>query len=262
MKKIISAICAAAILIGILATCTLSAFAATPQRWFADKESVTDYAYSFCFVPDTQYITERDPSNLKCIYDWIVANAEAKKMKFVFGLGDITNSDTDTEWSLAKKEIAKLDGVVPYSLIRGNHDSAAKMNAAFANNKTYTDQFEGFFKKGSVTDSWRTLEAGGVKYLLITLDFGASDYALKWAENIIKQHPDHLVIITTHGYLDDNTTNDGNGTGTECVYLDANNKYAPSRYGFSNNGDDMWNELVKKYDNIFMVVCGHMGCEN
>ena len=263
MKRTVSIICTVAMLLSILSVSVFSVVAAA-QRWFTEKEPVTDYAYSFCFVPDTQIITERDPSNLKCIYDWIVANAEEKKMKFVFGLGDITNSDTDTEWMVAKNEIAKLDGVVPYSLIRGNHDTAAQMNKYFAGNKAYTDQFEGFFKRGSVTDSWRTLEIGDVKYLLITLDFGASDYTLKWAENVIKQHPDHLVIITTHGYMDDGIASgaQGDGMGTKPNLLDANNKYSPTKYGFHNNGDDMWNELFKKYENIFMVVCGHMSSEN
>ena len=120
----------------------------------------------------------------------VVASVEAKKIAYVFGLGDITNHTTSAEWQVAKREIAKLDGVVPYSLVRGNHDSTSGFNVTFKN-EAYISQFEGFYQEGRLENSWRTFSVCDVDYLFITLDYGASDALLKWAGEIIAAHPHH-----------------------------------------------------------------------
>lgn len=217
-------------------------------KFFKDKEPIKDFSYSFAFVGDTQIITESYPDKLSKIYDWIINNKNDKKIKYVFGLGDITNSDTDREWNDALKQISKLNGKIPYSLVRGNHDSTEKFVKYF-NNNTYKNQFEGFYQD-SINNSWRTFKAGKVNYLLITFDYGPSDDVLKWAAEIIENHPNHQVIITTHAYMfRDGTT------------LDDKDVWPPSSTGGSNDGDDIWEKLVSKYENIVLVVSGHDPCD-
>ena len=215
------------------------------EEWFSEKESVTDYAYSFCVVGDTQIVAYRDATNFHKIYDWIVANKESKKIEYVFGLGDITDKDTDSEWTLAKENINKLNGVVPYSVVRGNHDSINQINKYFADG-TYQSQFNGFYSPGQMENSWRIFSVGETDYLLLTLDYGASDDVLKWAASVIETHLDHKVIITTHAYLyRDGTT------------LDQSEVCPPATNGGYNNGDHMWDKLVSKYENIMLVMSGH-----
>lgn len=175
------------------------------RQWFKDKTPVTDYAYSFAIVGDTQVITHKYPDKLSCIYDWIVDNKEEKNIQFVFGLGDITENSTEQEWSLAKYEISKLNGVVDYSLVRGNHDSSAMFNKTFPYDD-YKDSLKGSYN-GKMENTWQTLTIGENKYLILTLDYGASDAVLKWASEIIEKHPDHNVIVTTHAYLFRDGTN-------------------------------------------------------
>lgn len=103
------------------------------------KYNPDDYAFSFMVVGDTQIVSKRSvidfgsgtgdnaiPQNtttyMDMIYDYIVKNVEKKKVKHVLGLGDITEYNAYNEWALAQKAISKMDGVVPYSLIPGNHD--------------------------------------------------------------------------------------------------------------------------------------------
>ena len=77
---------------------------------------------------------------------------------------------------------------------------------------------------------------------------------MDWANNIIKNHPHHNVIITTHAYLSDNGE-----------ILDGTNNGSPSSYSgceSHNNGDYFWDNLVSKHENISMVLCGHVGTEN
>ncbi len=216
--------------------------------WLDSIPETKDYAYSFAVVGDTQIIAEYHPDKLACIYDWIVDNAQEKNIKFVFGLGDITNSNTSAEWSVAKKNIAKLDGVLPYSLCRGNHDSSGSFNNAFMTTP-YKDLIGGQLGK-ALENTWQELIVGETKYLIMTLDYGASDAVLNWAGEVIAEHPEHNVIITTHAYLfRDGTT------------LDQGDVCPPATTGGSNNGDHMWTKLISKYENIKLVLSGHDPCD-
>ena len=221
--------------------------------WFTDKEPVEDYAFSFAFVGDTQVITLNHSTKLGKIYDWILENRESKKIAHVFGLGDITNDNTDIEWKRAVKQFEKMDGVIPYSLIRGNHDKSNSFEK-YVCTEAYLSQFDGFYRDVH-TNSYRLFSVSGVDFLFITLDFGPSDRVLSWAEELIAAHPDRKVIITTHAYL--------HKDGTTLDYKDGP---APTKLqdaqGTVNNGDNMWDKVFSKYENVFLIVSGHVGSDD
>ncbi len=221
--------------------------------WFDENVDIQDYAYSFAVVGDTQIVNYRDTvngtQNFAKIYDYIVNNVEKQNIKLVLGLGDITDRDSAAEWTLAQTHISKLNGKVPYILNRGNHDSQAQMDSYF-NNEAYASQLEGTYD-GSTANSYFTIKVENIKYLVMALDYGASDEALAWAAGIIESHRDYNVIITTHAYLyRDGTT------------LDSGDTCPPSTSGGYNDGDDIWEKLVKKHDNIVLVLSGHDPCNN
>ena len=222
------------------------------ERWITSKEPVTDYAYSMVIVGDTQELVYKNPDKLSCIYDWIVENKEEKRIELVLGLGDITDKSGAGEWQVAKEQIFKLNGVVPYTLVRGNHDKTADFNSYFAGTD-YTANIKGYYESGKIDNVWTEITAGGVDYLNVVIDHGANDRILEWASGIIEAHPYHRVIITTHCYLyRDGTT------------LDKDDDAAPDPTDSTdkNNGDDIWEKLVSKHENIFMVISGHDPCDN
>ena len=220
------------------------------KTYYTDKAPVTDYAYSFAVIGDTQILAKNYPEKYTALYDWVLGNVESKKIKFVLGLGDITNDSTAAEWELAKQNIHRMDGIVPYSLVRGNHDSESTMMKYFPISD-YKDKLGGTYDGKSIFNSWQEVIVGEIKYLVFTLDYGAKDAVLNWASDIIAAHPDHNVIITTHAYLfRDGTT------------LDAGDVVPPSNKGSSyNNGDHMWDKLIKKHENIVLVLSGHDPCD-
>lgn len=249
---------------------------------------VTDFAYSFAVVGDTQTMCEKDPAAMGAIYDWLLEKKDELKIQYVLGMGDITDDSTDGEWEHATGFISKLDGKIPYSLCRGNHDDWDDFNRHFHNGFYETtvggmmvsgdvdlcdpkqpglienvlpdgtvdgfvtregDVPEGGIVKGDLTNTYRTIEVSGTKYLIMTLDFAPNSAMLKWADGVIAAHPDHKVIVTTHAYMyRDGTT------------LDAGDCYPPTYYtGYTDaqNGDDMWNKLLSKHKNILLVISGH-----
>ena len=255
MKRFVCMVCMLAVLAASM-TVTVSALG---SAWVwadpSEKEPITDYAYTFVAVGDTQIVCESYPEHMATLYDWIVDNVQSKKIAYVFGLGDITNRTTTAEWQVAKREIAKLDGVVPYSVVRGNHDKSNAFNKTFSTD-TYMSQFEGFYEEGKPDNSWRTFSVADVDYLFITMDYGPSDAILKWAGKVIEEHPHHRVIISTHAYMH------RNGVRLTAAVSSVSPNQKNLTDGSVNNGQQMWTKLFSKYENIFMVLSGHVSTDN
>ena len=220
------------------------------ERWIdpADKAPVTDYAYSFAVVGDTQIVNKNYPEKFEGIYRYIVENIESKNIKFVFGLGDITDADSDAEWQRAYNALHSLDGKVGYSIVRGNHDSDSKLNKTFPYSD-YKDVLGGSYD-GTMNNTYQTLQIGEIKYLIITLDYGASIPVLRWAGKLCEEYADHNVIITTHAYMYRNGTT-----------LDKDEVCPPIGSGGYNNGDHIWEMLITEHENIVLVLSGHDPCD-
>ena len=232
--------------------------------YFKDKEEVTDYAYSFALVGDTQFLAGYDANTgtkyMDGIFDYIIENKDSKKIAHVFHMGDVVNAPVATEYAAAKEAIAQLDGVIPYSVVRGNHDKTDLMNEYFYYD-AYTNQFGGFYGENSMLNSWRTFSVAGVNYLFVTLDYGASDEELAWAADIIEAYPNHRVIITTHGYLNsDGKTLEAGTYNPPLEDYDYNANYGEALTGtpVGNTGTQIWEKLVSKHSNIFLVLSGHV----
>lgn len=226
-------------------------------NWFNNKTAITDYAYSFAVVGDTQILAEKYTYAFAGIYTWLLNNQQSKKIAHVFGLGDITNGNTAVEWNVAKTSISRLDGVLSYSLVRGNHDGTVLFNSTF-NNSNYTDQFDGFYEEGKAESSYKLLTVADIDYLLITLDYGASDDELLWASELCETYPNHRVIITTHAYL----FRDGTTLGSNDVCPASASTDRQRLVRDYNTGDEIWDEFISQHGNIFLVMSGHDPCDN
>ncbi len=255
------------------------------QYEFLVDESIvqdpTNYDYSFAIIGDqqcmVQYARELDSDeNFKQIYDYVIDNAESKNIQHVFNLGDIVQTtwpynNTEEhrqrmykEVEFAYKQIRRLDGVVDYSLVRGNHDPDFLYDEYFGVESTYTgygSHIEDYYI--SSANSIHYFSAGELDYMVVTLDFGAGDPVLEWANEQIAAHPNHNVIITTHAYMH----RDGNllANNSLCARKpDGTNDplYNTAMGETANNGDDLWNKLVSKHANIVLVLSGHVDTDD
>ncbi len=218
--------------------------------WIDEKEEITDYSYSIAVVGDTQDLAEYYPDKFHCVYDWILDNVKEKNIKFVIGLGDITNCDAIAQWEVASENIKRMDGIVPYSLTRGNHDTIRKFNQYFPYD-IYEEKFGGSFNR-RIENTWQEFTAEGRKYLVLCLDYGPRKDVVEWADSVIESHPDHNVIITTHSYLfRDGSLLDASTKNT------IHNSSVPSLNIAYTDGDYLWEHLAKKHDNVSFVISGH-----
>ncbi len=85
--------------------------------------------FSMVILPDTQgysFATASNPNGLRLFEsqtNWIVANQANRNIKFVSHVGDIVDSGSSSaQWDAAVSAMNLLNGVVPYSVLPGNHD--------------------------------------------------------------------------------------------------------------------------------------------
>ena len=223
--------------------------------WYLGESKATDYAYSFAVVGDTQKTTGYYSDKLHYIYDWILENAESKKINYVIGLGDIVESNKatrDYEWYVATEQLERLTAAgLNQSIIRGNHDRVSYYDDHITVEKFGKD-LDGYYNE--MKNTYRRITIGGVKYLMLTLDLFATDDEVEWAENVIKANPDYNVVLTTHGYFNHGKNNYDLINRVDPTWTEEGTSEAAE---ISNSGQEIFDKLVNKYSNIVLVMCGH-----
>lgn len=203
--------------------------------------------FTVVLLPDTQYYVEQSQGATMAMFhaqtQYIVNNASAKNIVYVTHVGDITNNGaSDVQWQRAAEAMYRLDSIpdLRWGTVTGNHDitggGLAKYLAYFGPGHFAGRQWASFGGAGSAS-SYQTFTAGGRTYLGLCLQYGADTSAadLNWAKQVLDSHPGMPTILTTHDYL--------SGGGTSAA------RSAP--------GQRLWDNLIKLYDQIFLVLSGH-----
>jgi len=209
--------------------------------------------FTVVLLPDTQNYAEKFPETYLEQTAWISSRAQGDNIRFVIHLGDIVQTaEKVKEWQVADRAQKQLEGVVPYSLTVGNHDMKHEGDRVTRGTSMYNryfppSRFEKYAWYGGHmgTDNVNNFcffEGGGMKFMVLSLEFAPGDQTLVWADEVVAAHRDRRVIVATHYYL-----------RTEGRTKDV------KPYGLDGAGpDELWQRFVRKHANIFMVVCGHV----
>jgi hypothetical protein len=176
----------------------------------------------------------------------------------------------------ARAAYQQIAGKVPFSVVPGNHDYDAMwtdanhppkpvikseadiglLHSAGLNNfrSVFSDQSP-FFKgkpwyvasHDGGADSAQIFTAGGYKFLHIGLQFDAPNASLEWAASIVKRYPGLPTIVSMHDFLE----TDGERVPNPIIDNHALNP------AVDNTPQMIWDKLISRNDQIFMVLCGH-----
>lgn len=221
-------------------------------------------AFKIALLPDTQGYTAKYPEIFKAQTEWIAD--PANEIVFMLHQGDITNDNSKTQWEAAGSALHLLDGKVPYSLAYGNHDigtnGKANSRQTLLNEYFPYDQyakqrgFGGAFEPGKIDNTWSTFHAGGLDWLVLSLEFGPRNAVLDWANKVVAEHPEHKVIVNTHAYMysDDLRMKEGD------KWLPKNYPLAKTAQGADavNNPEDMWEKFISRHPDMLLVFSGHV----
>lgn len=193
-------------------------------------------------IPDSQWASRKWPELTKKMTEWIVANRDQENIRYVLQVGDLVQEGgSEHEWQNVDAAMRQLDGKVPYLVAVGNHDfdglkppkSTVLFNRYFPVERfRKMAGFGGSFPEGRNDNSFHIFEAGGKKWLILSLNFMPSKEEIAWGDAVVAKYPDHQVILLTHSYL----------THTERDVA----------------GKLLWDQLVRRHPNFSMVFCGHL----
>lgn len=220
-----------------------------------------DQPFSIVLLPDTQFYVQSYPEMFLAETAWIVEQKQALNLAFVLHLGDIVETFTlQPEWDRANEALKMLESAqIPYVLSAGNHDTnlmnrgAVLMNQNFPPSR-FAPALQGTMEN-KIENAYYFLPAGGRTWLIVALEFGPRDEVLAWADGIFKQNADKPAILLTHAYM-----YLGQQRYDWINYPDPKQYWNPHGYnmpGTTNDGEEMFQKMVSKNENILMVVSGH-----
>ncbi len=223
-------------------------------------------ASTIAVLPDTQYYARDYPHIFQEQLQWIADNTFPRNIEMVLHLGDITNDNNPTQWSVARQAFDRIHLTTPYLLAQGNHDVGPSGNGATRDTllneyfpaSYYATQptFGGSLSNRNLENAYSLFEAGGRKWIALSLEWGPRDQVLAWADSVLKDYADRLAIIITHAYMfDDDTRMDE----TVAPYNGSPYNYGTASIpGGTNDGGDIWRELVSQHPNTVLVMSGHI----
>ena len=243
-----------------------------PPEPVEEPAPFTPGSWTMVMLPDTQvYCDDSTGKIFNNMTQWIVDNKEARNIALVTHVGDITNSNYDSQWTVAKTALSKLDNEVPYVLAVGNHDytsgvrTSTKLNDYFSHtDNSFNDPAQGgilagVYQAGRLENAYYEFTApDGRKMLIFALEYGPRQAVLDWTKAVAQQerYSDYSAMVVTHAYLyNDDTRYDWDLYGTSQVA----NPHAYSTFNSdTNDGQEMWEEVVGVVGNFEMVHCGHV----
>jgi hypothetical protein len=221
--------------------------------------------FTVIVLPDTQYYAAAFPDIFDSQLRWVAGQIEAQNIALVLHEGDIVDTDLPEQWQVASAALHMLDGRVPYVLAAGNHDYAniadrmGMMNAYFSPDvlaQAQPSTFGGTFEEGHSENSFSLVPMGGRTWLIVTLEFGPRDEALRWADGLLKKYSASPAIVLTHAYLFGDERYD---QARRPRPWNPHDYVMMGQPGSSiNDGEEMWRKLVAPNSNVQLVLSGHV----
>lgn len=236
---------------------------------FSSPKAVTEpgqqtSSFGIMFIPDTQFYSRyaagaggnqfagRFGSNpFEVQTEWIAKFGNQLQIPMAVHLGDVVDrAGTAGEWDHASLAMKTLDDAdYPYSILAGNHDV---MNGGqWSNERNLANEpFPARFPRarGQQQSTFRGMSADGFnqyhifefqgqQFLQLALSWNADLASVAWAQQVIDANPTLPVILSTH----------------DILAVDSDGVTARD----SSFGTYLWENLVKKNDQIFMGIGGH-----
>ncbi|WP_328751803.1 Tat pathway signal sequence domain protein [Streptomyces sp. NBC_00285] len=200
--------------------------------------------FTLAVMPDTQYLFDGpsiDKAPVEASLRYLLEHGKDENIVFLSHLGDLTQNGAAPEFAAIGEAFRLLDRRgVGYSVLAGNHD--VKSSTTDQRGATpYLDTFGPARFKGQGTfggaspdgyNTYHLFKAAGREWMVLALDWRLSDKGYAWAKSVLAAHPTTPVVLTTHELVVEDDT-------------------------LSDYGQQLWDQLVKDHDQIFLTLNGH-----
>jgi len=218
--------------------------------------------FTIPILPDTQCEINYNPAMFTSQMNWIADKKDSLNIPIVLHVGDLVDFNSIDQYERASGGFKILDNArIPYAITLGNHDTGAvgehSGSAAPGNvnaNLRTTDRFntlfpvkrfttqKGRFEKNKSDNAYYTFKAGGLNWLVLTLEFCSRQEPVDWAGQVISKHPKYNVIILTH------------------FHLNAKGIIGQDNGGYGDlSPQKVYDQLISIHPNVRLVLSGHTG---
>jgi hypothetical protein len=233
-------------------------------------------------LPDTQHYSENEvfpdyPNGIAELFfaqtQWVADNQSARNIQFVCHLGDMVDNGPDiAQWQVASLAMNVLDEAgIPYGTCLGNHDNHYGYGALPDMDPNATHYLAHFGPERFAGKSWyggcsptqrssyQTIEVEGRRLLFLDLSIDTPQRELDWAQQVLEENRDKLVILSTHRHLYDFRLLEGRygdgvfGQDTFEEMLLADEKYDLETVW----PEQLFETFIRVNRNILLVLCGH-----
>lgn len=280
------------IVFAFLAAFTLLTASSAAQETVRAPQLENPDSWSVIFIPDPQGYSKRGSNQpiLELMTAWIAENSQRLNVRLVLCPGDVVEQNdrlcngysgdqsSVSQWQSAARAFGRLDGVVPYMAVTGNHDNTYSRTGGRTShldeyfpidknplNRAAIRQY-GLDERGLPTMTnvaFAVDTPDGQPYLFLGMEFAPRDTVVGWARRVVSlpEYARHRVVLLTHGYLDAKSKRTHAPTKVTCyepIVVDGRITKYRQPLPDSNNGEDLWRKLVAPASNIELVVCGHI----
>lgn len=214
--------------------------APTPTPTLAPTPSPAPTPFSMVWMSDTQGCTGMYAAAFTSMMDWTASVYGSEHVVALLHTGDIVEDmNSVRQW----ENIRGFASVLPKELLCvtacGNHDAGARSeNPENYLRYRFDTQVDAAQTYLDGLCRYATLEAGGMKILILSIAYLREAASVEWARGVLASHPDHYGILLAHSYL---TRLPGELKG-----------------GYTSGGAILRDQLVKPSPNLRMVLSGHV----
>lgn len=196
-----------------------------------------DNIHTIAFISDTQRFSEK---TFNAVYQSFVDDKDKYNIEYAVHTGDIIQegNDLDAEFTIAKNAMSKLDGVIPYGVLAGNHDQEYNSDTPFARYASFfgdasykdCDYFAGSYADCRAHAQLITI--GSTDFIFVYISDGPDKGCVTFANEMFAKYSDRVGVLCTHKYLE------------EDLDLD-------------DMGEYLLKKVVEPNENVKLVLCGH-----
>jgi Calcineurin-like phosphoesterase len=223
-----------------------------------------DTKFSIAIIPDTQNeVVNAGDTRMRNRSVWLANNKASLDLRYAMHIGDLVNWGhvVPAQFDKASAEMRPLEAAVPWAGAVGNHDTAAvcvggsacpgaNTSVTVRNTTAFNRSFpvsrfgnvKGTYEPNKIDNAYATFRAGDVDWIALTLELWPRAGAVAWANEVVRTHPNHNVVVVTHAYLN----GDGSIGGSNGGYGATSPQY-------------LYDNLIKVHPNIKLVLSGHTG---
>jgi hypothetical protein len=227
---------------------------------------------TLAMLPDIQYYTKCGLPHLAAQAQWLGDHSIERNIRAALFMGDLTEHNAPAEWQFVRDQLDPAAWQVPMLLASGNHDHGRNGHTQRRGSLLthYFPQPPGIAQAAlaetrsafAIENAYYRIALPRVTLGVLVLEWAPRASTVAWANQVLSRYAHDRVIVVTHAYLyDDSTRYDWRERGRSQLWSPFTFAMAKaeSRHDSEQDGEMLWNSLVRRHPGIFLVLCGHVG---